>query len=709
MLGTHLNASGRSHREISLAITKLTVALVGLLAALPLSAQATEDTAFLKFPMATEISAGESPAVAWLVRQGENSILMFASAPDFKPIKLFSQSDLDGQPINSIATSPDGNFVVFHTGVPFGGSGDGYNPANLLEAPKAKLWLMQTHAGAKPIDLGVGFNPKFSPDGKRLLYRQGRDLWSANLANPPEKPSILVPGGAGYNQGVWSRDGRTLFFVQDRGGWSFLGQYTMGDDRVKWLVTGPHRLSSPVISPDGLTIAYLRWPAREHTISYDVTENQSFAVESVDIATGRVRALYEPRGKAGSQLSDDAEGQLRWADNRNLVVRSEEDGWARLYALPRGGGTPRALTPTSCEVAESELTGSDTLFVIHNCRDLHTRQLSRIKVSTAQERPIASKDVVMGLARSIGDDRYVAFTGADAQNAPMLRVLDLQSGQLALAERPSDYGYTYRFSAPAPQVVNLKASDGGTVPAQLFLPATKGPHPSLVYVHGGPPRQMFPAFHFSGYYAKDFAFNRRLAELGYAVVSINYRSGVGYGKAFREAPQRAWRGASEYADVLGAGRWLAQRKDVDPDRIGIWGGSYGGLLTAQALARNSDLFAAGIAVHGVFDWSWPSPTPGHQNPSRIFGVGEADKPLAFRSSPLGAIGGWTSPVLLISGDRDMAVDVLETIDLHQKLNSKGVDVRTVILPGEAHDIIQHSNWLRVWRESRDFLGEKLGR
>ncbi|CAA9479506.1 MAG: hypothetical protein AVDCRST_MAG39-74 [uncultured Sphingomonadaceae bacterium] len=287
----------------------------------------------------------------------------------------------------------------------------------------------------------------------------------------------------------------------------------------------------------------------------------------------------------------------------------------------------------------------------------------------------------MGLGGAVGGGRFVAFTGGNAQDAPLLRVIDLGSGRLAFAERPADHGYEHRFKAPTSQVVRVRASDGGTVPAQPFLPAAKGPYPALVYVHGGPSRQMFPAFHFGTYYANDYALNRRLAELGYVVFSVNYRSGVGYGRAFREAPKRGWRGAPEYADVLGAGRWLAGRNDVDCKRIGIWGGSYGGLLTAQALARNSDPFAAGVAVHGVFDWSWPSPIPGHLNPNTFFGVGEADKPLAFRSSPLGGLEGWKSPVLLFSGERDMNVDVLETVDLHQKLRAKGVAVRTVLVPG----------------------------
>ncbi|WP_067690958.1 prolyl oligopeptidase family serine peptidase [Erythrobacter sp. AP23] len=680
-----------------------------LLVAMPLTAQTEDPGGFLEFPIATEVSASDSSAVSWLVAQGDETHLMYARAPEFRPVKLFGQSDVEGQPITNVFASPKGGYVAYQTGVPFNGAGDAFNPADLLQAPSATLWLIGTEPGAKPIKIGVGFSPKFTPDGKRMVYRKGRDLWSVDLEQPAAEPTILVPGGGGFNQGVWSKDGQTLYFVQDRGGWSFLGQYTLGEGRVKWLVTGPNRLSSPEISPDGQTIAYLRWPARQHTISYDITANQAFAVETVDIASGEVRTIYEPAGEAGSHLSDDPEGHLRWADDRNIVVRSEEDSWARLYAVPRTGGTARALTPTGCEVAESELAAADTLFVIHNCKNIDTRQLSQIQVSTGQEREISTPDLVMGLARSIDGGRYVAFTGGDDEDAPLLRVLDLTSNRFALAEEPSSYGYSHTFTAPSPQVVRLKASDGGTVPAQLFLPSTKGPHPAVVYVHGGPPRQMFPGFHFGSYYAKDFAVNRRMAELGYVVVSINYRSGTGYGRDFREAPGRAWRGASEYADVLGAGRWLKQREDVDAERIGIWGGSYGGLLTAHALARDSELFAAGVAIHGVFDWSWPSPTPGHQNPSFIFGVSETDKPLAFESSPLAAIDEWTSPVLLISGDRDMSVDVLETIDLHQKLNDRGVDVRTVLLPGEAHDIILFSNWQKVWDETRRFFEQKLGK
>jgi dipeptidyl aminopeptidase/acylaminoacyl peptidase len=93
------------------------------------------------------------------------------------------------------------------------------------------------------------------------------------------------------------------------------------------------------------------------------------------------------------------------------------------------------------------------------------------------------------------------------------------------------------------------------------------------------------------------------ASQGYVVLSINYRSGIGYGLNFREAVNYGASGASEFNDVEGAGLYLRTRADVDPARIGLWGGSYGGYLTALGLARASNLFAAGVDFHGVHDWS----------------------------------------------------------------------------------------------------------
>jgi dipeptidyl aminopeptidase/acylaminoacyl peptidase len=665
------------------------------------ASSAASDTDFLKFPYVETVSAAKVPAFAWLVRQGSQTSVLFARAPQFGRRSLVARSDEDGQPITDVQIAPDGTRLVYTTGAPKADST--FNPASLVEPPETTLWLMSTTQGSKPVKIGLGLSASFSPDGRLMLFKRAGDLWSIDPTAPTASPKLVAKGGAAWSSFVWTKD-RELIFVDHRQGYSFLGRFRLDSPRVEWLITGADRLAMPVLSPGGTEVALLRFPGRKHSTVHDQTEAEPFSIAVHDLASGTTRTVWTTRGPAVTLGMDDPESALRWASNDQLVFYSEDDGWGRLYALALGGGAPRPITPPNCMVAESEDVG-DQILVIHNCRDLDARQMSLVAPGTGAERPVASPGLVLAQARAAGG--YVALVGADADQAPLLRIVDAKSGQSKLTEGYADYGYRSPLAGPAPRPVRLTAKDGLGFSAQLFLPATPGRHPAIVYVHGGPQRQMFPAFHYSGYYASDYAINRRLAEQGYVVLAVNYRSGTGYGRAFRDAPGRAWRNASEYQDVLAAGRWLAGRAFVDHRRIGIWGGSYGGLLTAQALARDSELFKAGAAVHGVFDWSWPSPIKGHLNPSVFFGVDEKDRPQARAASPLASIDKWRSPVLLFSGDADMNVDVVETVDLSARLNERGGDVRTVLVPGEAHGFVRHSAWELLWRELDSFFAKKL--
>lgn len=662
--------------------------------------------AFMAFPLATQVSgARHADAYAWLVRQGDLSIVMFARGPDFKPVRLADRSDVDGQLITAIELSPDGKRIAFMTGAAYGGE-HAYNPAGLVEAPKPTLWLLDTSASGEAKRIGPGVGPTFSPDGARLLYRHGEDLRIYEPGAAVED-RVAAKGGARWGDVAWFDDGQSLLFTDDKGGYSFLGRYRLGADRVEWLATGTDRIASPVLSPDQRRVAFVRFPGRLHGVTYDQTESEPMAVEVLDLADGTRRELYRSKERAQLPGLEDGDQAVRWIGDGRVAFLSEADGWARLYAAPATGGAVTSLTPGGCETAESEPGFGAELMVLSNCRDIQTRQLSVVDAATARsaDLPLGS-DLVAASARASGG-RYLAYVGGTADSPPLLRVMDLKSRKLAMAERPQDYGWTPHFTAPAPKAVTFKAADGQTVSGQLFEPSTPGPHPALIYVHGGPQRQMFPAFHYMDYYANDYAANRRFAELGFVVLSVNYRSGVGYGRAWREAEGRGWRGASEYQDVVAGERFLAARPEVDPGRVGIWGGSYGGLLTGQALARNSDLFKAGVAIHGVFDWSWPSARPYHLNPSRFFGVDPKDKAQALAASPLGAIDGWRSPVLLFHGEGDQNVDVEETVDLARRLRDRGVEVKTVIVPGEAHSFVRHSTWVRLWQEESEFLRAHL--
>jgi dipeptidyl aminopeptidase/acylaminoacyl peptidase len=263
-----------------------------------------------------------------------------------------------------------------------------------------------------------------------------------------------------------------------------------------------------------------------------------------------------------------------------------------------------------------------------------------------------------------------------------------------------------------PRAVTFKASDGVEVHAQLFEAqnAFSGrPSPAIVYVHGGPPRQMLLGWHYSDYYTNAYAMNQHLASLGFTVLSVNYRLGIGYGFDFHRAPNAGAQGAAEYLDVKAAGEWLRRQPYVDGARIGIYGGSYGGYLTALALARNSDLFAAGVDVHGVHDFT-------ADGGRRLGGTDWRYEPtdrdsaaaVAWRSSPVASIATWRSPVLLIHGDDDRNVRFSSTVDLVRRLSTAGVPFEEIVIPDDTHHMMRHANWILVDRAVASFFMKKLG-
>ena len=216
---------------------------------------------------------------------------------------------------------------------------------------------------------------------------------------------------------------------------------------------------------------------------------------------------------------------------------------------------------------------------------------------------------------------------------------------------------------------------------------------------------MLLGFHYLDYYHYAYAMNQYLASRGFTVLSVNYRLGVMYGHDFREAKSAGWKGSSEYRDVVAGARYLQSLATVDPKRIGIWGGSYGGLLTALALARNSDIFAAGVDYHGVHDWSM------------LLGQGRGDASapdyqealkLAWESSPESSMDHWRSPVLLIHGDDDRNVPFNQTVDLVQRLREHQVSFEQVIFPDEIHDFLLYRHFIEGYNATAVFFLEHLG-
>jgi dipeptidyl aminopeptidase/acylaminoacyl peptidase len=263
-----------------------------------------------------------------------------------------------------------------------------------------------------------------------------------------------------------------------------------------------------------------------------------------------------------------------------------------------------------------------------------------------------------------------------------------------------------------PKQVTFKAADGTVVHGQLFdrAAAKSGERkPAVIFLHGGPPRQMLLGWHYMDYYSNGYAVNQYLAAHGFAVLSVNYRLGIGYGRAFHHPEHAGYAGAAEYQDVVAGAHFLQSLSSVDGKRIGVWGGSYGGYLTALALARNSDIFKSGVDLHGVHDWSrLMDEFTG--KPGTRYEKGDREKAMetAWDSSPDAAVDGWKSPVLLIQGDDDRNVRFQDTVDLARRLEARNLPFEELVLPNEIHGFLRHASWLRADEATVSFLARTLG-
>jgi dipeptidyl aminopeptidase/acylaminoacyl peptidase len=347
--------------------------------------------------------------------------------------------------------------------------------------------------------------------------------------------------------------------------------------------------------------------------------------------------------------------------------------------------------------------------------DYDRRHLFRVPVDRAAPVALTSGEGLEWNPAISGDGRTVAFIGAGAQRPPLPMVVPLHGGApRALSPEliPASFPTT---ALVIPKPVVFKAADGTEIHGQLFARAGSDTRtrngaksPGIIFVHGGPPRQMLLGWHYMDYYSNAYAVNQYLANHGYIVLAVNYRLGIGYGHDFNNPPHSGPWGASEYQDVQAGAAYLRALPDVDASKIGIWGGSYGGYLTALALARNSDVFKAGVDLHGVHNWiaDIGSELTNQQLRYEKSDIKQA-LDAAWQSSPVASMATWKSPVLLIQGDDDRNVHFHETVDLARRLAEHHVSYEELVFPDEIHGFLRYSTWLAADRATVDYFDRKF--
>jgi dipeptidyl aminopeptidase/acylaminoacyl peptidase len=506
-----------------------------------------------------------------------------------------------------------------------------------------------------------------------------------------------------------SPDGSLLAFISARGDHSFCGLYDFGSKSVRWMSPSVDVDAEPVFSPDGKSIAFLREPSTREPFAFGPKRaGEPWSIRVADVATGQGRVVFQAEPGRGSVFSEvTAPNRILWTSTGHIVFPWERDGWKHLYSIASTGeGGPRLLTHGAFEVEHVALSpdGKEVIFS-SNSDDIDRRHLFRVAAAGGPVNAITSGKGIEWSPAISSDGKAIAYLRSDAK-LPARAAIQVAFGSprdLVPFEFPSD-------ALVEPQPVVFSAADGMRIRGQLFVggngTSNGARKPAVIFFHGGSRRQMLLGWHYMSYYHNAYALNQYLASRGYIVLSVNYRSGTGYGMEFREAVNYGATGASEFSDVLGAGLYLQSRTDVDPARIGLWGGSYGGYLTALGLARASNLFAAGVDIHGVHDWNVVIrnfvPT---YNAEAQAGVAK----LAFESSPLAHMKGWRSPVLLIHGDDDRNVPFSESVALAEALRKQGVEFEQVVFPDEIHGFLRHARWVEAFRAAAGFLDRKLKR
>jgi len=658
--------------------------------------------------------AARAPRIAWAFDAKGVRNVWVADAPAFTARQITHYSSDDGMALASLRLTPDGRTVVYSRGSELNPAGEVADPTSNVTRPNQEVWAVDedkseprylgelncTREGCEDIEL--------SPDGTMAVWAARGQLWVAPVSGAmPARQLTFVRGENDSPQ--WSPDGAEIAFVSHRGDHSFIAIYNFGRESLRYLAPSVDRDGMPRWSADGKQIAFVRIHGLEERLPLLQIRPSPWAIYVADASTGEARAIWHSSEELAGSLPNLTESKSFHFAGSRIVFASEQDGWNHLYSVSASGGTATLLTPGEFEVEDVAIS-HDGRSVIYssNQDDIDRRHLWRVSVDGGKPEALSKGETMEWSPAELSDGRTIVCLGSKATSPAMpYRLTSSGREMIAASQLPAEF--------PSPQLVVPKqvtfpAEDGLKIHGQLFVPRGRSAAgPALLFMHGGSRRQMMLGFHYMQYYHNAYAENQYLASRGFVVLSINYRTGIMYGRAFRERDKGGPRGAEEYQDIVAAAKYLQTLPIVDAKKIGLWGGSYGGFLTAMGLARNSDIFAVGVDFHGVHDWSARGIFRG--GPGGQEGGGPPDRAeamrLAFESSPNASIKSWKSPVLLIQGDDDRNVDFSQMVDLVQRLREQKVPFEQIVFPDEIHDFLLWRSWVRGYKATADFFDRIL--
>ena len=400
-------------------------------------------------------------------------------------------------------------------------------------------------------------------------------------------------------------------------------------------------------------------------------------------------------------------GCAGWYDGgRRIWLVSEADGWAHLYSVNADGGDRKRLTSGKWEVQDVELSPDRRSFIIHTSEATpFERHAYRLPISGGARERLTTG--VGGHTVTLSPDgRLMADVHSTANRPPELFVAAARPGGTLAKLTTSPTSEWLSFNWITPEIVMVPGSDGVPVPARLYRPADLGARPNgaaAIFVHGA--GYLHNVHNYWSTYYREYMFNHLLASRGYVVLDIDYRGSAGYGRDWRTAVYRHM-GGRDLQDHVDGSKYLQKEFGIDAERIGIYGGSYGGFITLMALFTEPKQFGAGAGLRSVTDWAHYN----HPYTSNILNLPQDDSVAYRRSSPIYFAEGLEDPLLIAHGMVDVNVQFQDVVRLAQKLIELGkTDWEMAVYPVEDHAFVRPSSWTDEYRRIFELFERHLPR
>ena len=648
---------------------------------------------------------------------------------------------------NLYVANADGNGApVALTSFPEGGVGDAFwseDGESVYFVHDGDLWKVPASGGeAKPAwskpDPGSGFAP--SPDGKRVAFvksnrsedqaaKKGSDLIVRWLSDGTE--STIAHDDVSIRGPIWSPDGKSIAYtggskiIHHDESPSYSGakliyrvsEYVPGQIYALKLSGGkPVAISKPD------EYGGLAWIDNNRLVFDGQSKNfKKYFIYTADATTGSVKTIHEVDEEKFWSIPDWGEaGAQPWPspNGKWIAFLSDQDGWDHLYVMPSAGGDAVQITKGKFEAWRPAWSHNSTRIAFDANFEDHPGD-RQIGIATIGDDPAQAKIAYLtpGSGTNIephwseGDGRLV-YQHTDTHNSADLYTIVTKEGAQPVRltdSMPAEIDHS-RFVEP--QFVHYPGPDGQQVPAWLFVPKnldrTKK-HPAILWIHGDGVNQNYDGWHVQRNYAVYYSIHQYFLQKGYVVLAPDYRGSIGYGRDWRTGVHMDV-GGKDAKDAWMGGNYLKTLPYVDPNRIGVWGLSYGGFFTLIAMTDQPKLFRAGVDVAGVVDYVmyYSDPYHGDWTASRI-GTPEEHPDVYKNASPISHIDRLERPLLVLHGTADVNVPFLESVWLMDEAlkKHKGDLVSFMIYPGEFHYFSREHVLRDAWHRVDQFFDTYL--